>query len=99
MTLGVVAPYEEPLGERLLTPGEVAEFLGIEKDAVLDLASGRGGRRPLPKVRINARVVRFRPSDVREWVDAQREVAQPRLSDELPRKKTPSPARRMRRVG
>lgn len=85
------------LGERLLSPEEVAEFLSVTRATVMDLAQGRGGVRVLPCVHINRRVVRFRPADVREFVEATREVAQPRLAAQLDRKKASSPARRVRR--
>lgn len=99
--LGLAAdgpPADEPSPARLLSPDEVAEFLGVSKETVMDLAQGRGGVRALPAVHINRRVVRFKPADVLEFVEAQRAVAKIRLSDQLPRKKAPSPVRRIGRT-
>lgn len=98
MSLEAVLAPEPDLGDRLLTPDEVAEFLSVPRATVMDLAQGRGGARALPAVHINSRVVRFRPRDVRDFIEATREVAQPRLSDQLTRRKAPSPARRIRRT-
>jgi excisionase family DNA binding protein len=53
--------------ERLLTPKEVAEWLGVSSSWVLDHASGR--RRPhLPSVKLG-KAVRFRREDVQRFID------------------------------
>jgi len=46
--------------EPLLTADEVAEILRVPKDAVYELS--------LPRVRIGTRRVRWRPADVREFI-------------------------------
>jgi len=52
--------------ERLLTPKEVAEWLGVSAGWVLDHASGR--RRPcLPSVKLG-KAVRFRREDVQTFI-------------------------------
>ncbi len=52
--------------ERLLTPKEVAAWLGVSVPWVLDHASGR--RRPqIPSVKLG-KVVRFRCEDLEEFI-------------------------------
>ena len=52
--------------ERLLTPKEVAVWLGVAPPWVLDHASGR--RRPqLPSVKLG-KVVRFRREDIEKFI-------------------------------
>lgn len=94
LNLATESAGDAPLGEPLMPPDEVAAFLGVKRSTVMDLAQGRGGAAPLPAVHINSRVIRFRPEDVRAFVEATREVARPRLVDQLPRRKAPSPGRR-----
>lgn len=87
-------PEVVELGERLLSPDEVAAFLGVTRETVLDLAQGRGRRR-LACVHVNARQVRFQPEDVRAFVRLQRKEADAaRLRDQLVVKRAQSPARR-----
>lgn len=60
--------------ERLLTTREVAELLGLSSEAVL--RRWRGGQ--LPGYRLSTKVLRFRESDVLDWLEARREG--PRVS-------------------
>ena len=53
--------------EPLLTAGEVADILQVPRKSVYDLA--------IPRVRIGQRRVRWRPVDVREFI--QRRVEEP----------------------
>jgi excisionase family DNA binding protein len=54
------------VGERLLGPKEVAQWLGVSSGWVLDHASGR--RRPmLPSVKLG-KAVRFRREDVEAFI-------------------------------
>jgi predicted DNA-binding transcriptional regulator AlpA len=100
VVLGPLPPVavDSELGERLLTPEEVAGFLGVSRDTVLDLAQGRGQLR-LACVRVNSRVVRFLPDDVRTFVASQRQANPARLRDGLEVKRAKSPAGRGRVSG
>jgi excisionase family DNA binding protein len=50
---------------RLLTRDEAAEFLGVSPQTLANWAhTGRGG---LPYVRVSARAVRYRQSDLETW--------------------------------
>lgn len=62
------------LGEALVTADEVALFLGVDRSTVFRLA----GRR-LPVVEIG-RARRFRPRDVKEYVESSTRGARPRSS-------------------
>lgn len=50
--------------EPLLTVREVGEMLSVPWKSVYDL--------PLPRVRITRRRIRWRPADVREFIDRRR---------------------------
>lgn len=53
--------------ERLMTPQQVGEWLGVSAGWVLDHASGR--RRPhLPSLKLG-KAVRFRREDVQQFID------------------------------
>lgn len=83
------------LGEPLLRPEQVADFLGVPRATVLDLHQ----QRRLPGVVVNARTVRFRPSDVRAYVEASVAATSPgppRLVDQLPVTRARSPRRARR---
>ena len=54
--------------ERLLTPREVASLLGATHDWVLD--QWQAG--VLPGFRLTERMVRFRPSEIRLWLETRR---------------------------
>jgi excisionase family DNA binding protein len=54
--------------EKLLTAEEVAEVLGISKLTVYQMA--RAGRIKRVELGLTGRAIRFRPSDVRAFVDA-----------------------------
>lgn len=58
--------HEEDVIEKLLSPTEVAELLGV---TVGYLATRRFERKGPPFVKVGASV-RYRTSDVVEWVDA-----------------------------
>ena len=51
--------------ERLLDVTEVAQFLGLAPGTIYHLVS----QRRIPVVRISARCVRFRPSDIMAWIE------------------------------
>lgn len=55
----------EPNFTALLTPRQVADILAIP---VSTLSRWRNEQRELPWVKVG-RVVRYRPEDVRQWVD------------------------------
>jgi predicted DNA-binding transcriptional regulator AlpA len=65
--LSLFSPAELP--PRLWTLDEVAEFLQMSKDWVRDHATRRQPR--IPSIRLGGRraVLRFRPQDVREFVN------------------------------
>ncbi len=52
---------------QLLTPGDMAEMLGLARKTVIVMA--RDGR--IPSVRIG-RFVRFDPQEISRWIDRQR---------------------------
>jgi excisionase family DNA binding protein len=54
--------------ERLVTASELAGYLGLSTATVLDW--WEAGR--LPGFKLNGRAVRFRPSEVEAWLEAQR---------------------------
>jgi excisionase family DNA binding protein len=54
--------------ERLLTTQAVADWLGLSSDAVLRL--WRAG--DLPGFRLSTRVLRFRESELMEWLEERR---------------------------
>jgi len=56
------------MGERLLTTRDVAELLGLSSEAVL--RRWREGQ--LPGFRLSTKVLRFRESEVLDWLEAQR---------------------------
>jgi len=58
---------DERMPKRLLTPAEVAEYLGVPEKTLAQWRSDRHG--PLP-LRIG-RYVRYRLPDVEAWVDQQ----------------------------
>ena len=59
------------LGEPLLTAAEVAEFLRVDKTTIYRLAS----RADLPSIEVAPRVLRFRPEDIRQFL--QRRTRKP----------------------
>lgn len=65
------------MGERLLTTRDVAELLGLSSEAVL--RRWREGH--LPGFRLSTRVLRFRESEVLDWLEAQRQG--PRVSTQV----------------
>jgi len=62
--------------EKLIGYGELAEMLGIKRGTAYAWVC----RNQIPHVRISARLVRFNPSVIREWV-RQREVGTPAAID------------------
>lgn len=63
-TMASVAPTEP--GDRLLTAGQVAEFLEIPRKRVYELG--------IPLIRISTRTLRWMLSDLIEWRDKRRTV-------------------------
>ena len=55
-----------PLGEPLLTAGQVAEYLQVDRATVYRLAAAPEG---IPVVQVSDRTRRFRPEDVRAYVE------------------------------
>jgi excisionase family DNA binding protein len=53
--------------ERLLNAGEVASMLGIGKLSVYSLVA----RKQIPYVKISRRILRFRESEIAEWIDSK----------------------------
>ena len=62
------------LGEPLLDAAAVATYLGVDKTTVYRLAATVA----LPSVEIAPRVLRFRPADVRAFVERRVRNARPR---------------------
>jgi excisionase family DNA binding protein len=63
-----------PLGEPLVDVHDVAAFLGIDKATVYRMASTA----ELPAIEVAPRVLRFRPSDVRDFLERRTRKAVPR---------------------
>lgn len=84
------------LGDKLLTPDQVADYLSVPRNTVLDLSQGKNGPDVLPCIKINARTTRYRPADITAWLDRRAAAAAPMLRDQLVLKRAPSPARRRR---
>jgi excisionase family DNA binding protein len=67
-TTGIPVPNDDDhLPGRLLTPAEVAEYLGVPEKTLAQWRSDRQG--PLP-LRIG-RHVRYRRPDIEAWIDQQ----------------------------
>jgi excisionase family DNA binding protein len=62
------------LGEPLVDAAAVAEFLGVDKTTIYRMAATAA----LPAIEIAPRVLRFRPEDVRAFVEARTRKASPR---------------------
>ncbi len=67
------------MAECLLTTREVAEMLGLSSEAIL--RRWRAGE--LPGFRLSTKVLRFRESEVLEWLDGRRVGPDPRRRPEL----------------
>lgn len=53
--------------EKLLTIDEVAQMLQVSRSAIYkNMSAGT-----IPYLRINKRIVRFRPSDIQAWLDGK----------------------------
>lgn len=63
-----------PLGEPLVDATTVAAYLGVDKTTVYRLASAG----EIPAIEIAPRVLRFRPCDVRAFLDRRTRKAPPR---------------------
>ena len=59
----------EPTPERRLTRQQVEDHFGYPSKRFLELAALDGGGPPMVKI---GRSVRYKISDVREWIDAHR---------------------------
>ena len=62
------------LGESLVDAAAVAAYLGCDKTTVYRLASSTA----LPSIEVAPRVLRFRPADVRAFVERRTRKAAPR---------------------
>lgn len=58
-------------GDRLLTPTELAERLGVSVGTLANMRWRGGGP---PYIRMSGRCVRYRPSAVEKWI-SEREVS------------------------
>ena len=59
--------------EHLVTARELADYLGLTADTILDwFEAGK-----LPGFKVGGRAVRFRPSEIEMWLDARRSVKRP----------------------
>jgi len=67
-------PRASPLGESLVDAAAVAAYLGVDKTTVYRLASSAA----LPSIEIAPRVLRFRPADVRLFLERRTRKAAPR---------------------
>jgi predicted DNA-binding transcriptional regulator AlpA len=60
--------------EQLLTIEQAAALLQIKPRSLYELTSRRGRERtdnPIPVIRLNAKTLRFRLSDLEEWIAKQ----------------------------
>jgi excisionase family DNA binding protein len=62
--------------DRLLTTRQVSDKLGLSPEAVLRLWR----RRELPGFRLSSRVLRFRESEIEEWLEGKREGPPARMA-------------------
>jgi len=69
-----VAGTGSPFGEPLVDAAVVARFLGVEKTTVYRLAASA----TLPSIEIAPRVLRFRPADIRAFLERRTRRAAPR---------------------
>ena len=67
------APATTPLGEPLVDADTVAAFLSVDPATVYRLAR----RAALPAIQVGPRVVRFRPDDVRAYLERRTRKAAP----------------------
>jgi len=65
------------MNDRLLNVGEVAELLGLSKGTIYHLVS----QRRLPCVRLSARCLRFRESEIQDFI---KKLAASGPSDQFP---------------
>jgi hypothetical protein len=81
-------PAREHLGfEILLSPDDVVRILGLEKlEQIYELIRPQA-RSPLPFVRVG-KYLRFRPSEVREWLDQNRSAPRNRINKPQPGRRT-----------
>ena len=63
----------EPFGEPLVDAGTVAAYLAVDNATVYRLAQ----RAELPGIEIAPRVLRFRPADVRAYIERRTRKARP----------------------
>jgi excisionase family DNA binding protein len=64
------------VSDRLLRAREVAEMLGMSTDWVLD----KWEARELPGFRLSSRAVRFRESEILDWLESRRGERKPQES-------------------
>jgi excisionase family DNA binding protein len=72
-----VVQKNQPSGERLMTRPEVAEYLRVSVSTVFRLQADPDN--PMPEIRIGARGVRYRKSEIDAWLDANRSLPQEAL--------------------
>lgn len=63
-----------PFGEPLVDAAAVAIYLGVDKATIYRLASTAA----LPSIEVAPRVLRFRPGDVRDFLERRTRKAAPR---------------------
>jgi excisionase family DNA binding protein len=63
-----------PFGEPLVDTATVASYLGVDKATVYRLASTTA----LPSIEVAPRVLRFRPADVRDFLERRTRKSAPR---------------------
>lgn len=74
MTVKYLTP-PSPLGEPLVTAADVAAYIGVHVSSIYRMASRADG---IPVIEISPGVRRFRPEDVREYVDRRSRTPQVR---------------------
>jgi excisionase family DNA binding protein len=68
-----VVHKNQPSGDRLMTRPEVAEYLRVSVSTVFRLQADPDN--PIPEIRIGARGVRYRKSEIDAWLDANHSPA------------------------
>jgi len=66
-------PEPSPLGEPLLDARTIAEYLGVDTATIYRLAQSAR----LPSIEVAPRILRFRPDDVRDYLQRRTRKAPP----------------------
>ena len=64
-------PVNQPTHSEILTVEDLAAWLKVSPRAIYELSRSRSqarGKHPLPAIRIHKKMLRFRRSDVEQWL-------------------------------